>query len=110
MAFAALLQHAEAVRHEVVRVIGQVVARIVDSEGTGRFDGDAGCRRRRVERRNHRLHRHRRRWQRFAEFLDAHQNVPLMKFIFYTHILQQEIIRRCLVCTRMEKDTPIRFF
>lgn len=91
MAFAALLQHAEAVRHEIMRIIGQVVARIVDSEGTGRFDGDAGRRCRRAERRAHRLHRHRGRWQRFAEFLDAHQNVPLMEFIFYTHILQQEI-------------------
>lgn len=93
MAFAALLQHAVAVRHEIVRVIGQVVARIVDSEGTGRFDGDAGCRRRRAERRAHRLHRHQGRWKRFAEFLDAHQNVTLMEFIFYTHILQQEITR-----------------
>lgn len=89
MAFAALLQHAEAVRYEIVWVIGQIVARIVDSEGTGRVDGDAdaGCRRRRAERRAHRFHRHRGRWQRFAEFLDAHQNVPLMEFIFYTHIL-----------------------
>jgi len=90
MAFAALLQHAEAVRHEIVRIIGQVIGWIVDSEGTGRFDGDAGCRRR-AERRAHCLHRHRGRWKRFAEFLDAHQNVPLMKFIFYTHILQHEI-------------------
>lgn len=97
MTFAALFQHAEAVRYEIVCIIGQVVARIVDSKGTGRFDGDAGGRRRRVERRAHRFHRHRGRWQRFAEFLDAHQNVPLMEFIFYTHILQQEITRRCLV-------------
>lgn len=93
MAFATLLQNAEAVRYEIVRVIGHVVVWIVDSEGRARFNDDAGRWHRRVERRTRRLRRHRwrwrRRWRRLTEFLDAHQNVSLMEFIFYTHILQQ---------------------
>lgn len=83
MAFVALLQHAETVRHEIVRVIGRVVARITDSEGAARVHGDPGRRRTR----NFRRHRGRR-W-RLAELLDAHQNVLLMELILYTHILQQ---------------------
>lgn len=99
MAFAALLQDAETVRHEIVRVIDHVVARIVDSERTARFHGDAGRRHRGAESRlarRLRRHRGRRRW--LAEFLDADQNIPLMEFIFYAHILQQNHTARFRMC------------
>lgn len=85
MAFVALLQHAEALRHETVRVISRVVTRIVSSEGATRVHG---CRRR-CKRRTRRL-RHRGRRRRLAKFLDANQNVLLMEFIFYTHILKRK--------------------
>lgn len=96
MAFAALLQDAEAVLREFVRLIDHVVAWIVDSEWTARFHGDAGCRHRCAESRgSRRLRRHRGWRRRLAEFLDTDQNTPLMEFIFYTHILQQDHTRRC---------------
>lgn len=94
MAFAALLQDAEAVLREFMRLIDHVVAGIVDSERAARFRGDAG-RRHRCDRGTRRLRRH---WgwrRRLAEFLDTDQDTPLMELIFYTHILQQDHTRRC---------------
>lgn len=100
MAFAALLQDAEAVRPEIVRVIDHVVARIVDSERAARFRGDTGRRHRCAESRGaRRLRRHRGWRRRLAEFLDADQNIPLMEFIFYAHILQQNHTAKFRMCS-----------
>lgn len=101
MAFAALLQDAEAVRPEIVRVIDHVVARIVDSERAARFHNDTGRGHRccAESRRARRLRRHRGWRRRLAKFLDADQNIPLMEFIFYAHILQQNHTARFRMCS-----------
>lgn len=107
MAFAALLQDAEAVLREFVRLVDHVVARIVDSERTTRFHGAAGCRHRCAESRGtRRLRRHRGWRRRLAELLDTDQNTPLMEFIFYTHILQQDQNEAMF---RTKKDTNLSF-